>query len=157
MGHVKVIEWILERFDEVIIVIGSAQDSFSPRNPFTASERAEMIRLTMEWLGIPPSRYSVIPAPDIEMNYVWVRYLEMMAPRFDVAVSRNPLVIELFRSYGVPVVEPPSFERDKYVATRIRELMIRGGRWEDYVPPPVVEYIKSIGGIERLRRVAESD
>ncbi len=157
MGHVRVIEWILERFDEVVVVVGSAQDSFSVRNPFTASERIEMLELTFRWMSVPRERYRIVAAPDIEMNYVWVRYLEMMVPRFDVAVARNPLVVELFKTYGVPVVVPPAFEREKYVATRIRELMIRGGDWERYVPPPVADYIKSIGGVERLQRVAGSD
>ncbi len=157
MGHVRVIEWILERFDEIVIVVGSAQDSYSIRNPFTASERIEMLERTMRWLSVPRSRYTIVPAPDIEMNYVWVRYLEMIVPGFDAAVARNPLVVQLFRSYGVPVYIPPSFDRDKLVATRIRELMIRSEDWEKYVPPPVAEYIKSIGGVERLRFLARGD
>ena len=157
MGHVKVIEWGLRRFDELVIVVGSAQDSFSIRNPFTASERIKMLELTMEWLSVPRQRYWIVPAPDIEMNYVWVRYLEMMVPEFDAAIARNPLVVQLFKTYGVPVYVPPSFERDRLVATRIRELMIRDGGWEEYVPPPVADYIKSIGGVERLRELARGD
>ncbi|RLF01945.1 MAG: nicotinamide-nucleotide adenylyltransferase, partial [Thermoprotei archaeon] len=43
LGHLKALRWILEREDEVIICIGSAQYSHSLRNPFTVGERVEMI------------------------------------------------------------------------------------------------------------------
>ena len=44
-GHIHAIGEILEESDELIIVVGSAQMSHEPDNPFTAGERLEMIRL----------------------------------------------------------------------------------------------------------------
>ncbi len=156
-GHVRVIEWSLERFDELIVVVGSAQDSYSLKNPFTAGERVEMLERVLRWLGIDESRYRIVPVQDIAMNFVWVRYLVMLLPRFDYAVARNPLVTSLFSDYGIRVVTPPFFERERYNATRVRELMLNGGEWERLVPPPVADYIKQINGVERLRRIAEGD
>ncbi|MCQ4350098.1 MAG: adenylyltransferase/cytidyltransferase family protein, partial [Sulfolobales archaeon] len=44
LGHIEVIKWTLEKFDEIIIVIGSSQESHTIMNPFSAGERIEMIR-----------------------------------------------------------------------------------------------------------------
>ncbi len=42
-GHMDVIKRILREVDEVIIGIGSAQLSHTPKDPFTAGERTMMI------------------------------------------------------------------------------------------------------------------
>ena len=154
-GHFRLFRWTLERFDEVIIVVGSAQKSHSLTNPFTAGERIEMLRLGLIDAGLPLDRVLIIPVPDIEMNHLWPRWVELLTPRFECVVSGNPLVVRLFREYGYCVVEPPMFDRDVYSATRIRRLMVEGGEWERLVPPRVAEFIKSIGGVDRLREIRE--
>ena len=35
--------------------------------------------------------------------------------------------------------------------------MLSGEPWEELVPGPVAEYIKAIGGVERLRELAKTD
>ncbi len=156
-GHISVVRWALERVDELLVVIGSAQDSYSPKNPFTASERAEMIRLAFEEEGIPLERVSIHSVQDILMNYTWVRYLEMLLPKFNYAIARNPLVISLFKDYGYEVLVPPQYNRHTCSATFIRKLMVEGGEWEKYVPRSVAKYIHQIKGVERLRRLLLGD
>ena len=152
-GHFHLIRWTLERFDEVIVAVGSAQKSHTFTNPFTAGERLEMLKLGLRDAGIDASRVWLIPVLDIETNHVWPRWVEMLTPRFDCIVSGNPLVVQLFREYGYCVIEPPMFDRGRYTATRIRRLMLEGNGWEPLVPPSVAEYLKRIGGVERLRRI----
>ena len=43
LGHQAVLEKIAEEMDEIVIVIGSAQESHTAENPFTSGERMEMI------------------------------------------------------------------------------------------------------------------
>ena len=43
LGHLDVIKQALKMVDELVIVIGSAQYSHTFENPFTDSEREEMI------------------------------------------------------------------------------------------------------------------
>jgi len=158
-GHFSVVKWALGEggFEEVIVVIGSAQESHTVRNPFTAGERFEMIVRGLREMGIDLRRVFIVPVSDIAMNHVWVRYLELLLPRFDAVISRNPLVVRLFREYGYRVVMPPLFNRGLYSATRLRELMLRGGDWKALVPRSVAEFIESIRGVERLREVALGD
>ena len=42
-GHLHAVESILKENDELLLVVGSAQMSHEPDNPFTAGERIEMI------------------------------------------------------------------------------------------------------------------
>jgi len=154
LGHLHVLSWCLEFADEVVVVVGSAQESYTLRNPFTVSERLEMIRCSLAEAGLPLDRFRVVPLQDINMNPVWPRYLEVMVPRFHVVVTGNRLVAELFRDYGYPVVEPPFYRRGECSGTRIRELMVRGDdSWRLLVPRCVASYIDRIGGVGRLRRL----
>ena len=55
-GHVKAIEDILRKVDELVIVIGSAQYSHRADNPFTVGERITMIRKALGREDIPLAR-----------------------------------------------------------------------------------------------------
>ena len=57
LGHLKVIEWILERCEKVTVVIGSSLEFSTQRNPFTYEERREMIEKSLEKEGIAEEKY----------------------------------------------------------------------------------------------------
>lgn len=156
-GHVEVIKWSLQRVEELIVVIGSAQESHTLKNPFTAGERMLMLRAVIREYRLPIDRIYLVPVPDIATNSLWVQYLRMLLPPFDAAISRNPLVVRLFEEAGVTVFKPPRYSRVEYSGTKIRELMVNGGPWERLVPPSVASLIKDFDGINRLRAVAQKD
>ena len=157
-GHVSVIKWALEQLDELIIVVGSAQESHTLSNPFTAGERIEMIRLALRDTKIDLDRVMIVPLPDIYMNAVWVHYLAMFVPSFKYAVARNPLVVRLFKEAGYEVLVPPPYDREKYSSTNIRKMMLIGdSRWKELVPPSVARFITEIRGLERIREIAGRD
>jgi len=156
-GHGKVIKWALNKVDELIIAIGTAQESHTLQNPFTAGERIVMLKLMLDDLGIDYSRIYLIPVPDIFMNKVWVRYLEALTPKFHVAITRNPLVAQLFSDAGYEVMFPPPYNRDVYRSTHVRRLIIEGGNWKELLTPSVAKYIEYINGVERLRLLLKGD
>jgi len=156
-GHLEVIKWLLERADEVIIAIGSAQKSHTVENPFTAGERALMFMESLKDEGISRERIMIVPVQDIEFNSVWVAYLESLLPPFDGVASRNPLVVRLFKERGYSVLVPPNFNRSDYSGKRIRERMLRGQEWEHLVPEAVARIIEEIRGTQRLISVSLSD
>jgi len=45
-GHLKAIKWILERKNEILIVIRSIQEFSMEENPFSFNERKEMLERT---------------------------------------------------------------------------------------------------------------
>lgn len=154
LGHQAVLEKISEDVDEIVIVIGSAQESHTPENPFTAGERIDMIYAA---LGALRGRCYVIPLQDVKRNAIWVDHLKSMVPRFDAAYSNNPLVIRLFVEAGVDVRKPPMYQRDIYSGTAIRRLMLSGGDWRGLLPKGVSHIIDEIGGVERLISISCSD
>ncbi|MCU4925308.1 nicotinamide-nucleotide adenylyltransferase [Halobacteria archaeon AArc-dxtr1] len=153
-GHYSMVERISEDIDELVLGIGSAGDSHTVRNPFTAGERIMMI--TKSLVDFDIVTYAV-PIEDLERNSVWVSHVQSMSPDFDVAYSNNPLVIQLFREAGVEVRQSPMFNRDVLEGTEVRERMIADESWEELVPDAVVETVGEIDGIERLQMVNESD
>jgi nicotinamide-nucleotide adenylyltransferase len=154
LGHQAVIHKIAEEVDEIIIVVGSAQVSHTPENPFTAGERMTMIYGALEDLR---DRCYVIPLQDVDRNAVWVSHVLSMTPAFDLVYSNNPLVVELFTEEGIEIRKPPMYCRGSYSGTAIRKLMVEGGDWKSLVPEHVASVIIDIGGVERLVNISRSD
>jgi len=154
-GHVKTIQYALRLADEVIVVIGSAQDSYSLRNPLTAGERYELLdKLLRARLGGDYCRsVRIVPVPDIAMNKVWVQYLRMMLPGFDGVVSGNQLVLMLFEDMGLAAIRPELYNRGECSGTRIREKIARGEEWRVCVPKEIIADLERLGFEERIRRL----
>jgi len=153
-----VIKWALERVDELVVVIGTAQESHTVVNPFTAGERLIMVKLALKDEGVDLNRLYIVPVPDILMNCVWVHYLSMYVPKFKYGIARNPLVIRLFKEAGYEVLIPPPYNRGEYSSTKIRKLMLLGdSKWRELVPKSVAEFIDEIKGVERLKQVVGVD
>ena len=153
-GHHSMVGTIAEEVDELVLGIGSAGDSHTRHNPFTAGERIMMITKSVAEFDLVTY---VVPIEDLNRNSVWVSHVRSMSPNFQVAYSNNPLVIQLFEEDGTEVRQSPMFDREVFEGTEVRERMIEGNDWRSLVPPAVAEVIEEIDGIERIRRVSESD
>ncbi|MFA4958035.1 MAG: nicotinamide-nucleotide adenylyltransferase [Candidatus Methanoperedens sp.] len=154
LGHHQVLKQISKEVDEIIVGIGSAQKSHEIENPFTAGERVLMVTSAIKEFDI---KHYVIPIEDIQRNSLWVSHVKSMVPPFDIAYTNNPLVIELLSEAGIEVKQSPLFKRNKYSGTQIRSLMLKGEKWEKFVPQSVIEIINEINGVKRLRTVTQSD
>jgi nicotinamide-nucleotide adenylyltransferase len=153
-GHGTMVEHIAEAVDEIVVGIGSADDSHTARNPFTAGERVMMVTKALE--AIEPTTY-VVPIEDIDRNSVWVSHVQSMSPDFDVAYSNNPLVVRLFGEAGIEVRQSEMYNREELKGSEIRERMVAGETWRPFVPDPVVDVIEEIDGIARIQQVSETD
>ncbi|GAB3675780.1 nicotinamide-nucleotide adenylyltransferase [Halopiger thermotolerans] len=153
-GHLSMVEQIADEVDELVLGIGSADDSHSVRNPFTAGERIMMI--TKSLVDYDLVTYAV-PIEDLDRNSVWVSHVQSMSPDFDVAYSNNPLVIQLFREAGIEIRQSPMFNREVLEGSEVRQRMIDGDDWESLVPKAVAGVIDEIDGIERIQMVSKTD
>jgi len=157
MGHVNTIKYALKLADKIIVIIGSAQESFTARNPLTAGERMELLEKVLSHEVGPGwcERITLVPVLDINMNKVWVQYLIQLLPRFEGVVSGNGLVQELFRDMGLAVVEPPMYRRGECSGSLIRRKILEGDdSWVECVPHYILGDLDKIGFVDRLRRVA---
>ncbi|MFP4627264.1 MAG: nicotinamide-nucleotide adenylyltransferase [Natronomonas sp.] len=153
-GHQAMVERVSEEVDELVVGIGSADQSHTLRNPFTAGERIMMI--TKALVDVDIVTYAV-PIEDLNRNSVWVSHVESMSPRFDVAYSNNPLVVRLFKEAGTEVRQSQMYRREEFEGTEIRERMAAGGDWQSLVPDAVVSVVEEIDGIDRIQQVSASD
>lgn len=148
-GHLKAIQEALSESDDVVVVIGSAEESHTADNPLTASERYQMIlsSLTDEEIA----RVHVVPVRDIHRYSVWVNHIESYVPPFDVVFTNSPITRSLFSQVGYDVRSTKAYNPKQYKGSEIRSRIAEGGRWRHLVPDAVAHMIDEIGLDERLR------
>ena len=159
-GHLEVVKWALYKigFEELVFLIGMASENYTPRNPFTAGERIEMIRLSLKDSGIPLERIITATIRTLETSVGSVYYVLSYVPRVEVLLTRNPVISKIFIDAGIKVMKPPVFNRDEWRGERIRRLIALGDPgWKDTVTPSTAEYIEEIGGVERIRFAESRD
>ncbi|HXG06920.1 MAG TPA: nicotinamide-nucleotide adenylyltransferase [Nitrososphaera sp.] len=154
-GHLATVKFALGNVKQLVIVVGSAQKSHEPRNPFTAGERIRMIKASLDFEKVDWSSVLIIPVPDVEVHSLWTRQVDMLVPKYDVVIANDPFTLLLFRERGVKTVEAPLVGRDEMHGTEIRRRMIAGSEWQHLVPAPVARIIDEINGIERVKAIAE--
>jgi nicotinamide-nucleotide adenylyltransferase len=153
----EAVHYILERVDELIMVVGSSQHDHELMNPFTAGERITMVRLAFNESRIEPSRYFVVPVPDVIMHSTWFSELRSYVPSFNTIFSNEALTRRLVNEAGFSVENVPLFRREIYWSTEIRKRMISGEKWSELVPKSVAEYIINIDGVQRIIDLERKD
>lgn len=154
LGHHAVLNKIAKEVDELVIGIGSAQKSHEVENPFTAGERIVMIQYALQDMDI---QHYTIPIEDIQQNTIWVSHVLSKTPPFDIVYSNNPLVIQLFEEASIKVMRPPIYKRNIYSGTLIRDKMLKGENWQEFVPDSVANFIEEFNGIDRLINISKTD
>ena len=155
-GHLAAIKFALDKVDQLVIVVGSAQKSHESRNPFTAGERVRMIKDTLDSDGeIDVKRILIIPVPDVNVHMMWTRQIDMLVPKYDMVFANDPFTLLLFRERGIKAIEVPFVKRDEMAATEVRKRMVSDEKWQDLVPSPVARVIQEIDGVKRVKTIAE--
>jgi len=137
LGHLKVIKWILKKYDKIVIVIGSSQESRTDKNPFTVEERKEMIKKTLKSEKI--KKYEIIEIPDVYDDEIWVKSI-LEKTKFDTVFTMNNWVKRCFEKFNISVEDHPKF--GNISASGIRKRMREGKKWENLVPTEVIKIIK---------------
>ena len=157
LGHLELVKQILSECGEVIIAITASQFNYIGKDPFTSGERIEMIHQSLKGADVDLSLCYLVTIENQENNATWPSYLKSALPKFDKVYSGNDYVSMLLADSGYLVVPPKFLEREKYNATKIREMIIQEQDWQSFVPPAVTNVIKKIDGVNRLRIISKSD
>jgi nicotinamide-nucleotide adenylyltransferase len=153
-GHAELVKYAIDNYEEIVISIGSAYDSYTLRNPFTAGERYLMIQMALDEIGI--SQYYIVPVPDINRYSIYASHVAEISPKFDVVLSNNIIIKEIFEKDGFKVEGTPMFKRDIYSGTEIRRRIAAGEEWRQFVPDVVTQVIKEIKGEERIKKLSNT-
>lgn len=158
-GHLRAIDYCLSKVDNLWIGVGSANQTPTQENPFTAEERMYMIRIS---LGTRKDRCKIIKLDDKDNNEEWVSNIDdeinshfaTISNHYDKVFSGNPFTISVFEQAGKEVEEFDLFDRDNHSGTNVRQLIKDcDHKWENLVPMNVREYLIQIGASKRLQKL----
>jgi len=150
LGHLKAINDCLDRVQELIIAIGSAQLNHEPNNPFTIGERILMINTALTDAEIDPKRWQLIPILDARVHDAWTSWVETLVPEYEIVFTNDPLTTRLFREKQVLVEEVSLLDRKIFSATEVRRRIASNEDWKKLVPPSVARIIEKVGGVSRI-------
>ncbi len=160
-GHLKVVKRILKENDRVILVIGSAEKNFLPKNPLTAGERHTLIDEGLREARIPASKYCIIPVRNVNNYALWVNHINVYVPPYQRLYTGSEIVKACYtgkyqKGHRKNKVGPEitQIKRDPPISsTQIRDAIIKGNNWEDLVPKAVSKLLKEWGIEERLQTI----
>ncbi|MBI5415092.1 nicotinamide-nucleotide adenylyltransferase [Candidatus Peregrinibacteria bacterium] len=156
LGHVDAIQQILkhpDHFDEIIIAIGSAEDSFLLENPLTASERFELILGVLEEMKIPREKVWILPVRNIDNYALWPAHVIHLCPEFNAVFSGSPIVRKLFHDFTEKKVYEINTKRVCISATEIRKKVKKGEDVSSFLPKSVQEYLQKLDFRKRLQEI----
>lgn len=144
LGHLDGVKQVLAHEKKIIIAIGSSEVFGTEDNPFTASERYQMIEASLQEAKIPDSHYCIIPVRDIHNDAKWVEHVKNTAPPFGNVYTGSPIVKKLFKKdgrHGVVTLKKTL----KISGTLIRKKIKKGEKtavgWKNMVPKATLKYI----------------
>ena len=150
-GHLAVVRAVrtARPSEELILGVGSAQESYTWKNPFTAGERLEMIHLALDEAEL--GGVWAVPLPDIQRHAMWVRYVKSMVPRFERVYTNNPLTRLLFEQSDYAVDAPKLVDREQLQGEVVRQRLADDREWRGLVPSEVAAYLADLEAPARLR------
>lgn len=153
LGHLDAVKQALNKEKYLLIMIGSAEDDFTPSEPFTASERYQMIEASLLAENIAHDRFTIIPVRNIHHYSLWVSHVENLLPPFSKVYTGSPLVRRLFlESKRYPII---TIRKNLNIsATDIRRRMIEGKKWEHLVPKPCAKLLGKWKAENRLKEIS---
>jgi nicotinamide-nucleotide adenylyltransferase len=148
-GHLKVVKDAFEKDKSIVIAIGSSQKKDEKDNPFSDSERKEMIAGVLKSERILAK---IVTVPDIPCDSTYVDHVAgFIGGRPKKVITENPWTVRLFKDAGIDVEVTPRYMGIS--ATEIRKRIAEGAEWESMVPKDVVAFIRKIKGVDRIRKL----
>ena len=152
MGHLLLLQRLATQYEEIIIGIGSSQYHDTLDNPFSETERYQMIAQSLDAVDI--HNYRIISIPDIHNPSKWVDHVCSIVSDFDLIIANNPFTRKLFSEKGYVVKGTTYFDRKRYSGKEIRRRMIQDEPWADLVPKAVDDLLCQIHGVTRLKQIS---
>src|SRR3989338_7147354 len=150
-AHLVDVNKILKECDEVIIAVGSSQEKNTLENPFSYSERKRMIESVLKKHKIKNCK--IYPVPDLYNDKKWVDYIKKNLPKYDFVYSGNQWTLRCFKRHDSKVKKIKLIKGIS--STIIRDKIIKNKNWQSLVPKEIVDYIKKIKGVERIKKIYE--
>lgn len=141
-GHLHIVEEMIKENDRAILVIGSAEKNFVPKNPLTAGERYQLIDAALQEKGISCDKYRILPVRNVNNYALWVNHINMYVPPYNVLYTGSDLVKACYSTHNVEIKQIDRRHLN-ISATEIRTAMAEGSDdWKQMVPKAVATLLE---------------
>ena len=151
LGHLDAVLFALARIDQLSICIGSSNKHNEKRNPFSAAERREMILSSIE--SSITNRIKIFNIPDVDNHEKWTFEIDQIVPKYDVVFTNDEFTKTLFEKRQINVIQVILKDREKFSGTNIRQLILDGKNWQDFVPHGTQKVLDKINVVDRLKNL----
>ena len=151
LGHLSALKQGMEIADRIILVVGSANQNFSLKNPLTIDERLELIKTVLHQEQLDQRLQATKTMNDVPNNLQWADKLIQQVPPFKVVIGNNNLNDLLFEYRGFKLFHPKLTQRERYQGEVIRQKVIEGKPWQQFVPAPTLPLLEKFQFEKRLQ------
>lgn len=149
LGHVHAVEFALSKVDNLWIGIGSSDLSFEKQNPFSASERKEMIISSLDNHTL--EKIKIFEIPDLNDHQKWAESIKSIVPKFDVVFTNDELTTHIYSRQGIDVSSIPFENRDSLSGTLIRQKILNDQDWQTHIPEGTKNVLSKPSVKDRLK------
>ena len=149
LGHLEAVNFALSKEDQLYIGIGSSNKSNELRNPFTADERNQMIKSSLD--EIIMQRVSLYNIPDVDDHSKWTESIDKIIPKYDIVFSNDDFTHRLYEENTKKIISVALKSREDLSGTNIRRLIQNDGNWKDLVPNGTKNILLKIDAKNRLK------
>ena len=150
LGHLNDLQQALLKVDFLIILIGSAQEERTERNPLSAVERKRIIKTALTAATIPQTTYAICQVNDVGNHNLWVENIIKTA-NMTKRIGKAALIFVGTESSGHFTARLLAKKEYKIIklkllrgisGTKIRKLIRENKRWQHLVPKSIAKEIK---------------
>ena len=149
LGHLEAVNFALSKVDQLYIGIGSSNKSNELRNPFTADERNQMIKSSLDETIM--QRVSLYNIPDVDDHSKWTESIDKIIPKYDIVFSNDDFTHRLYEENTKKIISVTLKSREDLSGTNIRRLIQNDGNWKDLVPNGTKNILLKIDAKNRLK------
>ena len=149
LGHLEAVNFALSKVDQLYIGIGSSNKSNELRNPFTADERNQMIKSSLDETIM--QRVSLYNIPDVDDHSKWTESIDKIIPKYDIVFSNDDFTHRLYEENTKKIISVALKSREDLSGTNIRRLIQSDGNWKDLVPNGTKNILLKIDAKNRLK------
>ena len=149
LGHLEAVNFALSKVDQLYIGIGSSNKSNESRNPFTADERNQMIKSSLDETIM--QRVSLYNIPDVDDHSKWTESIDKIIPKYDIVFSNDDFTHRLYEENTKKIISVALKSREDLSGTNIRRLIQNDGNWKDLVPNGTKNILLKIDAKNRLK------
>ena len=149
LGHLEAVNFALSNVEQLYIGIGSSNKSNEPRNQFTAQERSQMIKSSLDENTL--QRVNIYDIPDSDDHSKWTESVDKIIPKYDIVFSNDNFTQSLYERNDKKIIPVVLKSRADLSGTNIRKLIQTDGNWSNLVPDGTKNILLKIDAKNRLK------